>query len=143
MTYDPAFKHCIAGMYIGRMFPKPMSGEFGAVLSVGDRPGTVEDGIRHRHVHISYLNPDLNAAHRAADWVEDQLVAERTVLVRSEGGRQRPGLVVALVVIRLGGSYHDAMTAMHHGDWDALSEFRFQQMARHVHEATVHAVVRR
>lgn len=126
MSYpDLAFRHAVAGMHLGAMFPKPMTGEFGAVLSVGTHPGVVEDNIRHRHLPISYANPDLDTCWAAADWAEDQLVADRTVLIRSEGGKQRPGIVVALVVISLGGTYYDALNCVRGANLDALTDFRF------------------
>lgn len=131
MTYpDPAFAHAVAGLHIGGMFPKPMTGEFGAVLTVGAEPGVVEDDIRHRHIPISYLHPDPDTFEAAADWAEDQLIAERTVLVRSEGGKQRPGLVIALVILNLGGSYFDAVNSVRKARLAALTDFRFLDLLK-------------
>lgn len=124
------FTHTIGGLHVGRYTPRPLNGEFGSVLSVGADPGTVEDGIRHKHLPIPYIRTDEDAVRKAADWVEDQTLGDRTVLVRSEGGRQRPALVIAYVIVRMGGSFVDAINCVRRRDITLLSDFRYLDMLK-------------
>jgi hypothetical protein len=64
------FRHIVAGIHIGRMTPEPKVGEMGAVLSVGAEPGTVEEGIKLRHLHLPY-GPEIDRDHLAVcgEWV--------------------------------------------------------------------------
>lgn len=117
--------HAVAGMFIGQMGQLPREPAIQSVLTVAEQPGMVADDVRHRHLPLSYQTMVMLDLQVAVDWVLAQVGAERTVLVRSEGGRQRPGLVVALAVIGLGGHYYDAVTCVHHAHTGALTDFRY------------------
>ncbi len=136
-TNGQAFRHIVAGMHIGRMNPIPQAGVFDAVLTVGLEPGTVDDTVRHRHIPIPYVKVEGFPIADSADWAVRQVDGNRKLLIRSEGGRQRPGLVVALAILRLGGSYYDALTTLHHAAPDALTDFRYLDVLRRVEEAMV------
>lgn len=129
--YLQPFPHAVAGMHLGRMTPMPLVGEFDAVLSVGADEGLVENGLRHKHLHLPY-GPEIDVPrlNQAVAWVLAQVNADRRVLIRSEGGRQRPALVVAMVVVHLGGHVHDGIDAVVHADIGALSDFRYLRVLR-------------
>lgn len=124
------FAHCSAGLYIGCMKPEPKAGEFASVLTLAVDPGTVDESIRHRHIPLSYQFMNREHLTLAVDWTLAQFDADRTVLVRSEGGRQRPGLVVAATFLRLGGTYIDATGCVSRGDPYALTDFRYLNILR-------------
>lgn len=127
MTFFP---HVVAGMHLGRMEPTPLKGEFDAVLSVGDEPGPAEKGLRLKHVHLAY-GPGLPDPEMAADcvhWVMGHIGQDRKVLVRSEGGKNRPALIIGMVVLRMGGSYWDAMFSLREARYDALDNLRFRRL---------------
>jgi hypothetical protein len=120
--------HAVAGMFIGGMGQLPTDPKIQAVLTVAAQPGHVPDGIHHRHLPISYQLTQMPEVSAGVEWVLNQVLAERTVLVRSEGGRQRPGLVVAMAVLMMGGYYHDALNAVRHARVSALTDFRYLQL---------------
>jgi hypothetical protein len=141
---DRKFRHCVAGMHIGGMTTLPHLGEFDAVLSVGADEGIVENGVRHKHLHLHY-GPDIASAvlDEAAAWVGVQVSLDRKVLVRSEGGRQRPGLVVAAVVLHMGGFYNDAINSVRRARLDALTDFRYLAILKHMdQELNPHAATK-
>jgi hypothetical protein len=82
-------------------------------------------GIRSRHISLSYQLMDPVKLAMAVEWTRVQVESERSVLVRSERGLQRPALVVALVVIELGGKRDDAINAVKHARIGALTDFRY------------------
>lgn len=122
---QPFWSHCAAGLHIGKMEPRPLDGEFGAVLTLAAQPGRCDDGIRHRHIPLSYMNLDPNAFADAIDFVYDQFAADRPVLIRSEGGLQRPGLVVAATLMRLGAQKWEAISCVRRNAPHALTDFRY------------------
>lgn len=126
------FRHVVAGIHIGRMQPTPHVGEFDAVLTVGEDVGLVENGIRLKHVHLPYGHPELShdALSECAHWVNAQARENRRVLVRSEGGRQRPALVTALVVLRMGGTETDALECIWKADIRAMTDFRYRRILK-------------
>ncbi len=126
------FKHCGAGLFIGPMHPKPTFEEFGAVLTVAKHPGFVEDGVAHRHLYLTYQCMDINDLFEAVNWVQGKYEADRPVLIRSEGGKERPALVVAATFIRLGGSWSDAVLAIARADPNALKDFRYRNLLHEV-----------
>ena len=123
--HDHPFFHCSAGLHIGAMRPEPKAGEFDSVLTVAKEPGRVDDIVRHRHIPLSYQVMDRVQLDLAINWTLAQFDANRTVLVRSDGGRQRPGLVVAGTFLRLGATYPDALMCVTRGDPRALTDFRY------------------
>jgi hypothetical protein len=129
-TPQAPFKHCVAGIHVGRMEPFPLAGEFDVVLSVAAEAGAVDDGISHQHMPISYIHPDqfmlLTAAGRVAAWVD----GDKRVLIRSEGGRNRPGSIVALAVLELGGNALDAFNAVDNHGISLISDFRYRNIVR-------------
>lgn len=118
-------RHCVAGIFIGRMGIVPGTPKIQSVLTVAAVAGVVPDGVHHRHQPLSYLATSDSEVAEAAGWVLRQTSSERTVLVRSEGGRQRPGLIVGMAVLLMGGYYHDAITCVRHARSDALTDFRY------------------
>lgn len=124
------FRHCTGGLHIGPMHPEPKAGEFASVLTLASYPGSVDDSIRHRHIPLSYQVMDMDRLETAINWVIAQFDADRTVLVRSEGGKQRPGLVVAGAFLRLGGTYFDAVGCVHRANHLALNDFRYTNILR-------------
>lgn len=127
---QPYWIHCAAGMHIGKMDPRPMVGEFGAVLSLAEEAGKVDERVSHRHIPMSYLALDPQALADAIDFVHEQFATDRTVLVRSEGGLQRPALVVAAVCVRLGASYSEALYCVRRNAPKALTDFRYLNVLR-------------
>lgn len=128
---DDVFPHVVAGMHIGQMNPQPKHGEFNSVLSIAVGAGTVEDGVRNKHLYLPYVGDiDRRDLDEAAFWVQQQVQIDRTVLIRSDSGRQRPGLVAGYVILRLGGRYLDAVTCVRKANPAALSDFRYLNMLR-------------
>ncbi len=117
--------HAVAGMHIGAMGYLPREPAIQSVLTVAAVPGQVPDEVRHKHLPLSYQAMDLDDLHKGVDWVLAQLDAQRTVLVRSEGGCQRPALVVGLAIVALGGHYVDAVVCLRHANNEALTDFRY------------------
>lgn len=127
----PAFRHIVAGMHVGRMTPMPHVGEFDAVLTVGATEGVVENGLRHRHLHLPYgPDMDIGLLDAASVWVQAQVQQDRKVLVRSEGGKERPALVVADVILCLGGRVEDVLQCLYHAGPHYLNDFRYRQLIR-------------
>lgn len=122
--------HIVAGMHIGPMgILDPAS--FDSVLTVAAIAGQVPDEIRHRHHPLPYTAvPDHFDLSNAVKWVHAQVQADRTVLVRSERGLQRPALVVALVILALGGRYSDATTCLYAARPEAFTDFRYRALLR-------------
>jgi hypothetical protein len=118
------YPHVVAGVHIGRM-ALSLPRVFSSVLTVAEQPGTVPDGVAHRHLHLSHYDIDLKDLDEAAGWVLGQLDAQRPVLIRSEGGKQRPALVAGFVILYLGGYYTDAMYCLRKADPGALTDFRY------------------
>lgn len=124
-----SFHHCIAGMFIGGMQPLPTLTEVEAVLTLAAVPGAVGDGIKHRHLPMSYIQPIVREdLYQGLDWIEGQLAQDRRVLIRSEGGRNRPGLLVAGMCVKWGGATFDAIRAARHGHVSALTDFRYANL---------------
>jgi hypothetical protein len=122
--------HAVAGIFIGQMGWLPREPEIQSVLTVAEQPGIVADDIRHRHLPLSYQTMVMTDLEAAVEWVLVQVATQRTVLVRSEGGLQRPGLVVALAVLALGGHYQDAVTCVRHAHTGALTDFRYLEILK-------------
>ncbi len=125
------FPHLVAGIHIGTYRPAIVGGEFDAVLSVGREAGTAPEGVRHAHIHLPYGEMNTAALDNAVDWIRGQLSRDRTILIRSEKGKQRPALVAAMTVIRLGGSYFDATSCARRAGHDVLTDFRYLALLRH------------
>jgi hypothetical protein len=123
------FRHCVAGIHVGRMTPRPLAGEFDRVVTLATEPGTVDDRIRHHHLPISYINPEVQRLRQAAIQVRDLVNADQKVLLRSEGGRQRPGSVVMMTVLLLGGTFHDALQVTS-VNGRLVTDFRFERMVK-------------
>jgi hypothetical protein len=128
------YAHVVAGMHIGCM-GMFLPDHIAAVLTVAKNPGTVPDKVAHRHQHLSYFDLDAVALDECVTWVLGQLSAERAVLIRSEGGRQRPALVAGMVILRLGGYYSDALYCLMKADPLAFSDFRYRQVLREADES--------
>lgn len=122
------YRHVVAGISIGPMGGIPDTIQ--AVLTVAARPGHVADSIPHRHIPLSYQNMDLGDLYKASIWVHQQTGGERTVLIRSERGRQRPALVAAMCVLNMGGYYADALSCIRSADPNALTDFRYLNILR-------------
>ncbi len=131
----PPFRHCVAGLHIGKMTPRPVEGEFDSVLTVAREAGHVPDLVRHRHTPLTYAVLPAEHLHDVVVWTESQLVEDRKILIRSEGGRQRPGLIVGAIIIRMGGSYADALTCVRRADPGALTDFRYLDLLRSLDQA--------
>ncbi len=119
------FQHCSAGLYIGPMAPEPKAGEFASVLTLAAQPGTVDHSIRHRHIPLGREFLEREQLDVAIDWTLAQFDADRTVLVRSEGGTQRPALVVAAAFLRLGAGYLDAVLCVSRANPNALTDMHY------------------
>lgn len=122
-------RHVVAGVHIGRMgilAPRAVQ----SVLSLSLQPGMVPEGTHHRHLPVAYQVIDRAAIDAAAAWTLSQVWSQRTILIRSEAGRQRPGLVAAMVILGLGGRYADAMSLVQGADPEAMSDVRFQEILR-------------
>lgn len=81
-----------------------------SVLTIAAAPGLVPDNVRHRHTPL--LNIDEEPYFESADWVARQVRQSRTVMIRSEGGRQRAGAVAAIALVYLGGTAQDALSCL-------------------------------
>ncbi len=133
-AWEP-YPHVVAGMHLGRYEQRLVSGEFDAVLDVGTEAHFVPDGTRHAHIHIPYGGEIPEGRLEAAvDWVDRQVRADRRVLVRSEGGKQRPSLVIAVEILRLGGRTFDARTCLHKVDNALLTDFRYRAIVERLDE---------
>ncbi len=130
---SPGICHVVAGVHIGRMSSN-LPATFGSVLTVATRPGAVRDGVMHRHQHLSYFEMNLIDLNSAVEWVLQRLATEKPILIRSEGGRQRPALVAAMCILRMGGYYHDAMNCVHAANPEALTDFRYRTILREADE---------
>lgn len=124
------FRHCSAGLYIGPMRPEPKTGEFASVLTLAAEPGTVDDAIRHRHLPLSYQVMDRVQLEQAINWTLAQFEADRTILIRSEGGKQRPALVAAATFLRLGATYFEALQCITTATPGALTDFRYRNILK-------------
>lgn len=124
------FPHIVAGMHIGGLEPRPVDGEFDAILDLGRVTGYAADGVKHAHVHIPYGYLEPEPLNTAVDWTLGQLTKDRSVLIRSERGRQRPALVVGMCVLQLGGRYFDALTCVRRAGASILTDFRYLQHLR-------------
>lgn len=122
---EPFWRHCGAGMHIGRMNPRPLAGEFDAVLTLAKEPGKVDRELPHRHLPLSYINTDIDQAWEAMHWVLAQFDADRRVLVRSEGGLQRPGLIIACAFVSLGATPSEALSTVRRKAPNAVTEWRY------------------
>jgi hypothetical protein len=131
-NFRQPFQHVIAGLHLGAMTPNPHEGEFDSILSVGDEPGSVPDLVHHRHVPLNYSNLDIESFTNAVHWTLGQLAHDRKILVRSERGLQRPALVVAVCILRMGGSYYDATSCVWKANPQALSDFRYKQLLANI-----------
>jgi hypothetical protein len=119
------FTHIVAGMHIGRMTPEPKDGEMHAVLTVGQHPGTVEEGVKHKHIWLPYgPHIDKDDLEDATDYVLAHVNADRKVLIRSEGGRQRPGLVASYAILLLGGRTNDVIALT----YPYCNDFRYRHL---------------
>lgn len=127
LSAGPEFRHVTMGMYIGCLTPQPKADEVDAVITLAREQGSVEHGLRHRHVPIGERIGGINAIHleEAVDWTYKQIEAERRILIRSDNGRQRPGLVAACTILRFGGSYVDAVVAVRTARVSALTDFHY------------------
>jgi hypothetical protein len=124
------FHHVCAGIHIGAVVPQPKAGEFDSVLTIAAEPRSVDDSIRHRHIPINYQTPDRAALDQAVEWVYAQFFADRTVLIRSEAGKQRPGLVAAVTLVQMGATFHDALACVRVANPAALTDFRYLNTLR-------------
>jgi hypothetical protein len=129
------FHHVCAGIHIGSVVPQPKAGEFDCVLTLAAEPRSVDDSIRHRHIPLGYQSLDHAALDQAVQWVYAQFCADRTVLIRSEAGKQRPGLVAALALVQMGGTYLDALLCVRAANPAALTDFRYLTALRTYAEA--------
>lgn len=122
--------HVVAGMHIGPMgILAP--GSFDSVLTVAAVPGQVPETIRHRHHPLPYTAiPDHLDLANAQKWVNTQVAADRTVLVRSERGLQRPALVVALAILAIGGRYGDASRCLYLANPECFTDFRYHALVK-------------
>lgn len=107
----PQFSHIAAGIHVGVMsmnVPSPIQ----AVLTVAERPGIVPDGIAHKHIYLHPIDYSPLDVADASGWVLEQLDCDRQVLIRSEGGNQRPSLVAGFSILQLGGFFDDVITCL-------------------------------
>lgn len=74
-------------------------------------PGLVPDLVIHRHQPLPEDRDRIDMAdvQSAATWVRKHWMKNRSVLIRSDGGTQRPGLVAAVTILHLGGTITDAL----------------------------------
>jgi hypothetical protein len=131
----PYWRHCGAGMHIGRMNPKPLVGEFDAVLTLAAEPGKLDRELPHRWLPMSYIKLDIDQTWDAIHWVLAQFHSDRKILVRSEGGLQRPALVVASAFVKLGATPSEATFAVRKYAPNALTDWRYQQFVTALFEA--------
>jgi hypothetical protein len=127
------YAHVVAGMYIGDMPLRPMPEEFHGVLTLAQQSGAVHEGIKHKHLHIPYGPMPYESEElitQAADWVGAFVASDHKVLVRSEGGKNRPGLVVGAAIIHMGGRFGDAISCIMGARPAALGDFRYQRWLR-------------
>jgi hypothetical protein len=127
-TWINPWRHIVAGMHVGDMNIRPLTGEFGAVLTVAAEPGKVDEDIKHRHIPLSYINMDDDLLEEAVDWAFAQQQADRKLLIRSEGGKQRPSLIAALVCLRMGAKGNEALYCVRRGHPEALTDFRYVEL---------------
>lgn len=127
-TWIDPWRHIVAGMHVGDMAVRPLTGEFGAVLTVAAEPGKVDEDIKHRHIPLSYIHMDDALLDEAVSWAFSQQQADRKLLIRSEGGKQRPCLIAALVCVRMGASQSEALYCVRRSGTEALTDFRYVEL---------------
>lgn len=127
---EPFWIHTAGGLHMGRMEPRPLAGEFDSILTLAADPGHLDPAIRHKHLPLSYMRLDPDVLAQAIEWTHEQFMADRKLLVRSEGGRQRPGLVIAGLFVRLGATETEAIYSVRRNCYEALDDFRYRAVIR-------------
>ncbi len=124
------FLHLVAGIHVGRMSPTPISGEFDVVITLAEHPGDVGDGITHHHIPVSFINPDVPTLRGVAAKTYSYVMVGKKVLIRSEGGRNRPACVVGLAVVEMGGTSMDTISCTTNHGLTLMRDFRYARIVK-------------